>query len=939
MSLERQFLVEILDTQKGTVTQFAVSGFNVVSSRVTGTTAGAAVSLVTFGGNGQTGIVGTAITVPPSVQVVDSNGVGVAGSTVTWLSGGGSGGTSTGNTSTTNSNGVATVGSWTMGNAASSSYSLLAYSGNLTNSPIGFVVSSVASGSAFSLAISGGTSQTSTPGGTWASRGSVLVTDQYANLLSNATVTLTTEDADGSFPVSTITTNTSGVAGFLYVVGTSAGTASVFANLLSSATSVTFTSTVTSGPANNINISSGDGQTALSNTSLANPIIGTVDDGFGNPVGSGNTLQYVVVLGSGNISKATQTPVASAWSFEWEMGNNVLPQAVEISLLGVSNSTVTVFASSTIPAADTLFYESGGTQTGAVATALSLPLAVACLGSGSSASGQLVTWQITSSNQTGSLSTTQTISGTSGVARTVLTLGQSVGDYQVTASAGTLTGSPIVFNATATAGSATSLALTTQPQANTAAGVAWPQQPVVVSTDVYGNLVSTNTRVEAVLFGSPAPNGTLGSGISTAVVASGATAPFSGLSYNGSGAYQTVYRCNSLSTATANLQNGAPPFASQLGFTTQPGDTIQGSVFSPDVVVTVQDSNGITVTTATNQATLAISGAGALNGTLVRNAVAGFATFSGVGPTPGTPTGSYTLSASATGLTGATSASFNVTSTSGAHPNEPAGFTQVTENDFALPVQVTTASQGLIGPGWYLVSPGSANVTLQTDQSDMARLTAGCYRIRYLSTLSGGTAPCNFGYPFSAAQKKNELYLDYDFKVDPNWSGNSSGVNKMMFITAGGIAASPFYFSAQGAGQAALKLQVRLQACPPGKGGNGGVIDGLTGGAQNIGMGSLANITRGTKFRVECYAKMNSVDGSNKAVADGLLKVWFNGVLALDRTGMAFRGQDAANMTTAGPGPTAQWDQIKVNPTFGGGPPSPIQTQYFWLGYMYGSTK
>lgn len=750
MSEGRQFIVEIVNAQGGVVGKVGTSGLRVVASRVTGTTAGAASSIITYGGNGQTGTVGTAITVPPSVQVIDSHGVGVAGSTVTWLSGGGSGGTSTGNTSTTNFNGVATVGSWTMGNTASgSSYSLLAYSGNLTNSPIGFVVTSVASGSPFSLAISGGTSQTSTPLGQFPSRCSVLVTDQFTNILSNATVTLTTEDPFGTFNASTITTNTSGVAGFNYFVGTSAQTFSVFANLSGSTVSVVFNSTTTSGLANTVNITGGDNQTGTSGSTLPNLITGSVDDGFGNPVTSGATVQFVIVAGSGNISRATQTPVASAWSVEWKMGATAGINKLEISLQNVSGSTVTASASGTNPLADTILIESGNNQSGTAAGALALPLAVATTGSGASASGQVVNFAITvdPSNGSASLSTTATASSATGVARTVLTLGPIVGTYTVVASAGTLVGSPLQFTATATANSATSLILTTQPLVNTQAGVAWSQQPVVVSTDSWGNLVSTNTRVEAVLFNTPTPNGNLGSGTSTAVIASGATATFSGLSYNGSGVYQTCYRCNSLSTATANQQNGAPPFASQLGFTTQPSTVIQGTSFNPSVVVAVQDSNGAVVTTATNLVTIAISGAGALNGTLSQNAVGGYATFTAMGPTAGTAVGNYTLSATATGLTGATSASFPVT-TSGvggaAFPNEPNWPLMFDHTGKTAPTGTTDSAPDTGTGKWKYGSGAGFNSVLDSAFTTTAPVSSNSInRYQYTSTQAIGSGSIN----------------------------------------------------------------------------------------------------------------------------------------------------------------------------------------------------
>ena len=71
---------------------------------------------------------------------------------------------------------------------------------------------------------------------------------------------------------------------------------------------------------------------------------------------------------------------------------------------------------------------------------------------------------------------------------------------------------------------------------------------------------------------------------------------------------------------------------------------------------------GIAVTTATNAVTMAIGtnpSSGTLAGTLTVNAVAGVATFSNL--SINAAGSGYTLAASATGLTGATSSAFNVT--------------------------------------------------------------------------------------------------------------------------------------------------------------------------------------------------------------------------------------------------------------------------------------
>jgi hypothetical protein len=109
-------------------------------------------------------------------------------------------------------------------------------------------------------------------------------------------------------------------------------------------------------------------------------------------------------------------------------------------------------------------------------------------------------------------------------------------------------------------------------------------------------------------------------------------------------------------------QTGTVPLApTQLGFIVQPSNSAVGAAISPALQVEVRDANGNRVTTSTNSITIGIGanpGGGTLSGTTTVSAVNGVATFSnlsidktGVG---------YTLAASATGLTGAASAAFDV---------------------------------------------------------------------------------------------------------------------------------------------------------------------------------------------------------------------------------------------------------------------------------------
>src|SRR5439155_3544865 len=96
-------------------------------------------------------------------------------------------------------------------------------------------------------------------------------------------------------------------------------------------------------------------------------------------------------------------------------------------------------------------------------------------------------------------------------------------------------------------------------------------------------------------------------------------------------------------------------------FTVQPSTAAAGAGIAPAVQVAVQDAQGNTVTTATTSITVAIGtnpASGTLAGTTTMAAVNGVATFSTLSLNK-RATG-YTLIASATGLTGATSSAFNI---------------------------------------------------------------------------------------------------------------------------------------------------------------------------------------------------------------------------------------------------------------------------------------
>src|SRR5207247_360303 len=98
----------------------------------------------------------------------------------------------------------------------------------------------------------------------------------------------------------------------------------------------------------------------------------------------------------------------------------------------------------------------------------------------------------------------------------------------------------------------------------------------------------------------------------------------------------------------------------KLVFTVSPSNAAAGAAITPAVQVAIQDAQGNTVTTARSdkrRAGEANPASGTLAGTPTVDAVNGVATFANLSiNNPGT---GYTLTASATGLTGATSSAFN----------------------------------------------------------------------------------------------------------------------------------------------------------------------------------------------------------------------------------------------------------------------------------------
>src|SRR5213592_4835016 len=269
------------------------------------------------------------------------------------------------------------------------------------------------------------------------------------------------------------------------------------------------------------------------------------------------------------------------------------------------------------------------------------------------------------------LTGTTTVAAANGVATFyTLSLDKSSTDYTLTATASGLsaaTSAPFEIKP----GPATHLVFTVQP-GNATAGATLAPAVEVSAQDASGNTVPSFTGQVTVALGGTNPSGGTLAGTKAAAAVSG-VASFATLSIDKSGSYWLAATAaapgGALSGGTSNDFTIAPGPATRLSFTVQPGTTSAGHQIAPAVQLSALDALGNVVPSFTGDVTVALGATnpsgGTLAGTTTVTAADGVATFyslsvdkSGTG---------YTLSATASSLSAATSAPFDVTPGAATH--------------------------------------------------------------------------------------------------------------------------------------------------------------------------------------------------------------------------------------------------------------------------------
>src|SRR5882672_9537534 len=210
------------------------------------------------------------------------------------------------------------------------------------------------------------------------------------------------------------------------------------------------------------------------------------------------------------------------------------------------------------------------------------------------------------------------------------------------------------------AGTPTQLVFGTEP-GTTVAGRQITPAVKVRALDALGNLVPSFSGNVSVTLGSNPGGATLGG--TTPVAAVNGVATFFDLSLNKTGTgYTLTVTASGFSPAASALFDITPGTPRQLDFRVEPTATVAGQPIAPAVQVSVLDASGnlapsfigsVTVTLGNNP------GGSTLGGTATVAAVGGVASFSTLTLDKTAP--GYWLTATATGLSTATSSSFNIT--------------------------------------------------------------------------------------------------------------------------------------------------------------------------------------------------------------------------------------------------------------------------------------
>jgi hypothetical protein len=462
----------------------------------------------------------------------------------------------------------------------------------------------------------------------------VAVEDQFGDVVTSDSTTVTLTLSTGLFSTGSATANAqavNGVATFSNLIVDTAGSYTLAASdgALSGTTSSAIT--IAPGAASKL-VLVNTPTTGTAGQALGSNLTVAVEDAFGNVI-TGNTSTVSVAVSSGPAGLASgSTTSAAAASGIATFGNLVFNTAGAYTL-SVSDGSLAGATSATISVSHAAASKLAITQSptrGTAGQALNPSLTVAiedAFGNLLTTDSSTVSLAVSSGPARLANSSITSVAAVNGVATFSAIVANAAGTYSLSISDGSLTGATS-GSITINPGAASKLFVSDAPISATAGQALNPSVTVAV-LDAFGNAVTTSTSTVTIAVNSGPAGFATGTTLSAAAVNGVAT--FSDLILDAVGSYTLSASASGLTSGTSTSISLNPAAASKLFVSQVPAAATAGGLFDPPVMVAVQDAFGNAVTSNTSTITLSVSGgpSGFASGsTTSASAVNGLATFS-----------------------------------------------------------------------------------------------------------------------------------------------------------------------------------------------------------------------------------------------------------------------------------------------------------------------
>jgi hypothetical protein len=440
------------------------------------------------------------------------------------------------------------------------------------------------------------------------------------------------------------------------------GTYTLTAASLGLTNAVSSSFTITVGPATKLAFTAAPSNTTAAIVFGTQPVVVVQDAGGNTVTASTASVTLSITTPAGATLTCTTNPTSAVLGLATFAGCSIGKSGTYTLTAAASGLTNTVSSTFTIaagPATQLGFATSPSGSTGGIAFGTQPVAAVQDAGGNT----------VTTSSATVSLTITTPAGATLACAGNPTTafLGvatfsgckiDKIGTYTLTAAASGLT-SAVSASFTIALGPATKLGFTVTP-ASTAVNTSFAAQPKVAIQDAGGNTVTSSSASVLLAITAPAGGALITSCSVNPRSTTSGVATFASCRIDTAGTYTLTATASGL---TAGVSASVPIFgtASKLGFRTSPSGSVGGTTFATQPVVVIQDANGNTVTTATNSVTLTLTTPGGATLACTANPKAGVAGVVTYGGCKVNKSGTYTLTAASSGLTGGVSASFTIT--------------------------------------------------------------------------------------------------------------------------------------------------------------------------------------------------------------------------------------------------------------------------------------